>query len=123
MKGGIEGDTAKKGRGGGMKETPGFLFFCLAVLFLVSAGCTQRENVKNTAAVYAQQCGICHGKLGQGGSAPAHIGCSICSSLDALYEKINTEMPFRNPTACVDTCARDMAKYIHDVLNGNAPER
>ena len=71
------------------------------------------------AVTYDKLCATCHGDKGAGGYGPSHINCRICGSSKSLYNKINNEMPLGNSSLCVDDCARDMAAYIHDVLNGN----
>ncbi len=94
-----------------------------AFMVVLLIGCSEQEKTKgrDTVSIYAQKCGICHGQLGQGGSAPSHINCSLCDSYEKLFDKINREMPYRDPGTCVDECAQQMAQYIFDELNNNKP--
>jgi len=88
------------------------------ILFLHMAVLAQDGDPDNGAILFSQKCSVCHGESGQGGIGPSLIGCSRCNSADSLFDKIDSDMPFGNPTDCIDTCARDTAAYIFEVLNG-----
>ena len=92
----------------------------LALFFVSSNVIPQGGDPDNGAELYAQKCSRCHGSASEGGIGPSHRGCSICDSLEALFEKINAEMPRDNPRDCTDTCAYDTAAFIFVNLNGNS---
>lgn len=92
----------------------------LALTFLSSNVTAQGGDPDNGAELYVQKCARCHGSAGEGGIGPSHRGCSICDSLEALFEEINSEMPRDNPQDCTDTCAYDTAAFIFVNLNGNS---
>jgi mono/diheme cytochrome c family protein len=69
--------------------------------FFIPDSHAQRGDAANGATLYSQNCTTCHGASGEGVSGPSLIGCSLCSSLLSLYEKINAEMPQNNPDACI----------------------
>jgi len=79
----------------------------------------QMGDATNGASLYAERCASCHGSSGGGDIGPSLIGCGRCDSLEALYEKIDTEMPQGNPEICADNCAWDTAAYIYETLNRN----
>ena len=92
----------------------------LALTFLSSNVTPQGGDPDSGAELYVQKCARCHGSAGEGGIGPSHRGCSICNSLEALFEEINSEMPRDNPQGCIDACAYDTAAFIFVNLNGNS---
>ncbi|HEY1075783.1 MAG TPA: c-type cytochrome, partial [Fontimonas sp.] len=69
-------------------------------------------------ALYNELCISCHQANGSGGYGPAltnTASCPPCERFDTLWERIDEAMPLRNPEACVDDCARDIAAWI---ING-----
>jgi hypothetical protein len=85
------------------------------------AACTvdkQADSVGDIAIEYANKCGGCHGKLGQGGVAPSHIDCSLCDSVESLYLKIDDGLSPHDKIYCRGMCAQNMAIYIYEALNG-----
>ena len=66
------------------------------------------------AALYAEQCGGCHGVSGQGGSGPALRAWT--RGFEALRIEIDTTMPYGNPGACVGDCAERVARHILDAF-------
>ena len=103
-----------------MEKILGLFILILALTFLSSNVTSQAGDPDNGAELYAQKCARCHGFSGEGGIGPSHRGCSICDSLEALFEKINSDMPRDNPQDCTDTCAYDTAAFIFVNLNGNS---
>lgn len=103
-----------------MKKGSGLLILILALFFLSSTVTSQGGDPDTGAELYAQKCARCHGSAGEGGIGPSHRGCSICDSLQFLFEKINSEMPRDNPQDCIDTCAWDTAAFIFVNLNGHS---
>lgn len=72
-------------------------------------------------ASYEQLCAKCHGADGLGGSIGIKLrGCGVCNSVVTLTAKISAAMPFGNPSACVDSCASDIADYILAVFNSSS---
>lgn len=92
----------------------------LTLFFLRSTVTSQGGDPDSGAELYAQKCARCHGSAGEGGIGPSHRGCSICDSLEALFEEIDSEMPRDNPRDCTDTCAYDTAAFIFVNLNGHS---
>lgn len=98
--------------------------FYSAQLRFISA---DRLQLITTAAVvlpgqtsYQQLCASCHGSDGLGGSVGVSLkNCSNCSALDVLGTRINNTMPLGNPSACVGTCATDIASYILTAFNAS----
>jgi cytochrome c len=103
-----------------MKKGSGLFILILALFFLSSTVIPQGGDPDNGAELYAQKCARCHGSAGEDGSAPSHRNCSICDSFEALFEKIDSEMPRDNPQDCRDTCAYDTAAFIFVNLNGHS---
>ena len=103
-----------------MKKAAGLFVLILALLLISSHVTSQGGDPDNGAELYAQKCARCHGSSGEGGTGPSHRGCGICDSFQALFEKINAEMPRDNPQDCTDTCAYDTAAFIFVNLNGNS---
>jgi hypothetical protein len=102
-----------------MKTTLVIFIAIVTIVFLSQAAYTQPGDAGNGAILFSQKCSRCHGASGQGGIGPSLIGCSDCDSIDSLFDKIDDDMPFDNPTDCIDSCAWDTAAYIFEVLNGN----
>ncbi len=96
------------------------LLICISItLFLHITDSAAQGDAVNGASLYSQNfCFLCHGASGQGGIGPSLIGCSVCDSQDSLFNKIDSDMPLLDPSLCVDTCARDVAAYVFEVLNG-----
>jgi cytochrome c len=103
-----------------MKKISALFILIFSLFFLSSNVIPQGGDPDNGAELYAQKCARCHGSSGQGGTGPSLRGCSICDSLQPLFEKINAEMPLDNPQDCIDTCARDTAAFIFVNLNGHS---
>lgn len=110
-----------------MKRTV-FLVCVFLVGTFIFTGCRDQEEGTSsgpvrvsaiTATYYVANCALCHGDRGVGGSAPSHVGCSLCSSYDQLVEKIDRDMPRNDPGSCTGECASKLASYIYSVLNGN----
>ncbi len=73
---------------------------------------------------YQQLCASCHGSDGLGGSVGVSLkNCSNCSALDVLGTRINNTMPLGNPSACVGTCATDIASYILTAFNASSSQQ
>lgn len=78
---------------------------CLPRLALAAtAGSYTDAQAKAGAAVYSQECSVCHGSKLQGGAAPALVGPKFAASLkasyptaDKLYGFISSQMPVSNP--------------------------
>ena len=103
-----------------MKKAAGLIVLILT-LFLISSNTTsQGGDPDNGADLYAQKCARCHGSTGEGEIGPSLKDCSICDSLEPLYDKIKAEMPYDNPQDCIDTCTSDTAAFIFVNLNGNS---
>lgn len=67
---------------------------------------------------YEAQCQGCHGSDGLGGAVGVTLrDCGNCASVDSLVAKITSSMPLGNASACVDTCASEIAHYILTVFN------
>ena len=67
---------------------------------------------------YNQLCANCHGTSGTGGSVNVSVvNCANCSPESALNTYINNVMPLGNPSACVGSCASDIADYITTVFS------
>ena len=82
----------------------------------------QEGDALNGALLFSQNyCVVCHGASGEGLIGPSLIGCSVCDSQDSLFNEIDSNMPLLDPSLCVDTCARDVAAYVFEVLNGEGP--
>jgi hypothetical protein len=97
-------------------------WWLLLFILMSPAACTvdrQADSVADIAVEYANKCGGCHGKLGQGGTAPSHIECSLCDSVESLYLKIDNGLAPHDKAFCRGVCAQNMAIYIYEVLNGN----
>ncbi len=99
--------------------------FYSAQLRFISAD--RLQLVSTTAVVlpgqtaYQQLCASCHGANGLGGSVGVSLkNCSNCSALDVLGTRINNTMPLGNPSACVGTCASEIASYILTAFNGSS---
>jgi hypothetical protein len=103
-----------------MKKISGLFILILALLLISSNVIPQGGDPDNGAELYAQKCARCHGSAGEGGIGPSHRGCSMCDSLEALFEEINADMPRDNPQDCTDTCAYDTAAFILVNLNGHS---
>jgi cytochrome c len=103
-----------------MKKSSGLLILILALFFLSSNVIPQGGDPDNGAELYAQNCARCHRSVGEDGIGPSLRGCSMCDSFEALFEKINAEMPRDNPQDCIDTCAYDTAAFIFVNLNGHS---
>ncbi|MDP2141762.1 MAG: DUF1592 domain-containing protein [Gammaproteobacteria bacterium] len=70
---------------------------------------------------YNQLCATCHGTDGLGGSIGISLkNCGTCGSASVLTAKIRDTMPFGNPSACVGSCATDIADYILTVFNASS---
>lgn len=69
-----------------------------------------RNALARGAALYDQQCAVCHGQQGQGGTAPALRG--FPRGLDTLTSIIDERMPQGQPDRCKGACASEVAKYI-----------
>jgi mono/diheme cytochrome c family protein len=102
-----------------MRKISGLFILIVALAFLTSNVMPQEGDPDNGAALYAQQCARCHGSAGEGGSGGSLRGCSKCDSFQALFDKINAEMPSGNPQDCTDACAYDTAAFIFMNLNGD----
>ena len=103
-----------------MKKRSVLFILILALCFLSSNVRPQEGDPDNGAELYFEKCARCHGSAGEGGIGPPLRGCSICDSLEALFEKINSDMPRDNPQDCIDTCAYDTAAFIFVELNGTS---
>jgi mono/diheme cytochrome c family protein len=70
------------------------------------------ENQGQT--LYLEQCAICHGQQGEGGSGgPLQLDtCVTCDTLDNLVKKTTDTMPTQNPALCIGTCAIEVSRYI-----------
>ena len=90
-----------------MKSSLSYLWVIIASLAILMMG-YDHGRADSPAETYGKLCGSCHGANGQGGVAPGHIGCGMCDSVEALYKKINNDMPRGNSAACVGECAQDM---------------
>jgi hypothetical protein len=102
-----------------MKATLVIFIAIVTIVFSCRVAYAQPGDAENGAMLFSQKCSRCHGESGQGGIGPSLIGCSDCDSIDSLFDKIDDDMPFDNPTDCIDSCAWDAAAYIFEVLNGN----
>lgn len=102
-----------------MKKIIAVLTVIWVVGFLCPAVYAQPGDADNGEKLYGQQCIYCHRDGGQGGIGPPLVGCSVCDSLESLFDKIDSDMPKLYPPLCTDTCAWDTAAYIFEVLNGD----
>jgi hypothetical protein len=116
----LRGSSSLRERGKSVRLLSSWWLFLFVLMSL--AACTvdkQADSVAEDKAIeYANKCGGCHGKLGQGGTAPSHIECSLCDSVESLYLKIDDGLPPHDKTFCRGVCAQNMAIYISEVLNG-----
>ena len=67
-------------------------------------------DAKNGAELYAKYCASCHGKLGEGATAPKLVPWTRDTGL--LVSLIDTTMPKQDPTLCTGQCAKDIAAFI-----------
>ena len=79
----------------------------------------QEGDPDKGAVLYEQKCAKCHGSAGESDSENSLRGCSVCDSYQALFEKIEYEMPQDNPEDCTGGCAYDTAAFICLYLNGH----
>jgi len=70
------------------------------------------------AALYQDQCQVCHGETGEGGLGPA-LRDSPRSEGD-LAKIIAMRMPANNPGQCTGDCANELAAFIKDGLTTKA---
>jgi hypothetical protein len=68
------------------------------------------DAVAGGAALYSEQCAVCHGDRGQGGSAPKLAGFD--RGEPQLVAIIDERMPLGRPEACRGACAQKIARYI-----------
>lgn len=64
----------------------------------------------NGEASYQTLCASCHGKLGEGATAPKLVPWT--RGADVLVQLIDATMPKFDPSRCVGTCAKDIAAFI-----------
>lgn len=62
------------------------------------------------AEQYQKLCASCHGKLGEGATAPRLVPWT--RGADPLVQIIDATMPKFDPSRCVGTCAKDVAAFI-----------
>jgi hypothetical protein len=71
---------------------------------------------------FNSKCASCHGENGLGtASAPALIGCATCKSQASLESYIDLTMPLGQAHLCDALCAKELASYIINSLNGKSP--
>src|SRR4051812_1946578 len=70
------------------------------------------------AALYQDQCQVCHGETGEGGLGPALRDSP--RSEGELTKIIAMRMPANNPGQCTGECASDLAAFIKDGLTTKA---
>jgi len=78
---------------------------------------TPVELLEDPTELYNQQCGSCHGPIGQGVSAPPLINCVRCTDLDSLASYIEATMPLGLTNSCDAVCGDVLADYILSTLN------
>ncbi|MBB6247912.1 PQQ-binding-like beta-propeller repeat protein [Rhodanobacter sp. A1T4] len=104
--------------------------FALAALLLLavylptavsaaSSGSFTAAQAQAGAAVYSQECSVCHGSKLQGGAAPALSGATFGASLktnyptaEKLYGFISSQMPVSNPGSLSKTQYEDTLAFI-----------
>lgn len=68
---------------------------------------------------YLMYCSACHGQTGLGAlSYPALVGCAHCEDASSLASYIERNMPLGAPESCTGDCAKDIAHYLVEVVNG-----
>ena len=70
------------------------------------------------AALYQDQCQVCHGEMGEGGLGPQLRDSP--RSRDDLASIIAATMPQNAPGQCTGDCANELADFIHDGLTSKA---
>jgi hypothetical protein len=94
-----------------------------SALLLVAVACSGNGGAydyahSKGAALYQDQCQVCHGETGEGGLGPA-LRDSKKSQTD-LASIIAARMPANNPGQCTGDCASELAEFIHDGLTSHA---
>lgn len=73
-------------------------------------GLADPDALAKGAALYSDQCAVCHGDRGQGGSAPRLAGFD--RGEPELVSIIDERMPQGRPEQCRGACAQQIARYI-----------
>ena len=94
-----------------------------ALLALGAAACSGGSGAydyahSKGAALYQDQCQVCHGEMGEGGLGPPLRDTT--KSTDDLAQIISARMPQNNPGQCTGDCATATAEFIHDGLTTRA---
>lgn len=70
------------------------------------------------AALYADQCMVCHGEEGEGGIGPALVDDP--RGQDELASLIDRTMPKNDPGHCTGDCAAEVARFLKEGLTSGA---
>lgn len=94
-----------------------YLIPTLGSSFLFAGACSDpaaNEVLPGNAAtgeeLYQKLCASCHGKLGEGATAPRLVPWT--RGADSLVQIIEATMPKFDPPRCVGSCAKDVAAFI-----------
>jgi hypothetical protein len=94
-----------------------YLIPALGSSFLLAGACGDpavKEALPGNAAtgeeLYQKLCASCHGKLGEGATAPRLVPWT--RGADSLVQIIEATMPKFDPARCVGSCAKDVAAFI-----------
>ena len=94
------------------------------VAIALLAGCSSSSDgaydyaSSRGAALYQDQCQVCHGESGEGGLGPALLDSKRSQS--ELAHIISMRMPANNPGQCTGDCANDLAEFIKHGLTTRA---
>lgn len=94
-----------------------YLIPAFGASFLLAGACSDpavNEPLPGNAAtgeeLYQKLCASCHGRLGEGATAPRLVPWT--RGADPLVQIIDATMPKFDPARCVDSCAQDVAAFI-----------
>ena len=88
-------------------------------------GGSSNANIIAGKNIYQNQCLICHGANGEGGTATrldkVTDKCTSCKSYSALVEATLQTMPPNNPGSCGQACSEQVGEFIWVTFLGNDP--
>ena len=110
-----------------VRNGSGALLLVAVAAFASASETESSEKVANTPhavgqRIYSQQCQICHGKNGIGGTDGYTDPLTGDASINELTELISDTMPEEDPDLCVADDAKAVATYIHETFYSEAAQ-